>query len=160
MLTKDKVRAVYYSRVSTAEQALSGYSLGAQHQIISEYCAKKGYELVGGYSDEGISGKTIEQRPQLQDLLEDCRNDEFDVVIIWKLSRLSRRLIDTLSIIEELNQNEIALESVSEKTDFTSTSGIFMTQVMASMNEFERNVSTIYLTGFRENILEEEDDVS
>lgn len=140
MFHKDKMRAVYYTRVSTAEQALSGYSLGAQQQIISEYCAKKGYELVGGYSDEGISGKTIEQRPQLQDLLEDCRNDEFDVVIIWKLSRLSRRLIDTLSIIEELNQNEVALESVSEKTDFTSTSGIFMTQVMASMNEFERNV--------------------
>ncbi|MFL2127898.1 MAG: recombinase family protein [Ruoffia tabacinasalis] len=48
MFHKDKMRAVYYTRVSTAEQALSGYSLGAQQQIISEYCAKKGYELVGG----------------------------------------------------------------------------------------------------------------
>lgn len=140
MFHKDKVRAVYYTRVSKSEQAISGYSLGAQQKIITDYCAQKGYELVGGYSDEGISGKTIEQRHQLQDLLEDSRNDDFDIVIIWKLSRLSRRLIDTLSIIEELNQNDVALESVSEKTDFTSTSGIFMTQVMASMNEFERNV--------------------
>ncbi|UUX33263.1 recombinase family protein [Fundicoccus culcitae] len=134
------IRAVYYTRVSTAEQAISGYSLGAQKKVINDYCQQKGYLLVGGYSDEGISGKSIENRYQLQDLLDDSKEGLFDVVIIWKLSRLSRRLIDTISIIEELQENNVGLESISEKTDFTSSTGWFMTQVMASMNEFERNV--------------------
>lgn len=145
MLTKDKVRAVYYTRVSTAEQAASGYSLGAQQKVIAEYCDKKGYQLIGGYSDEGISGKSIDLRPQLQDLLEDSRNDEFDVVVIWKSSRLSRRLIDMLSIIEELKQHEVALESVSEKIEIDSPINYFMVQVLSSMNELERNIIAIFL---------------
>lgn len=145
MLTKDKVRAVYYTRVSTVDQAVSGYSLGAQQKVIAEYCDKKGYQLIGGYSDEGISGKSIDQRPQLQDLLEDSRNDEFDVVVIWKSSRLSRRLIDTLSIIEELNQHEVALESVSEKMETKTPTNRFMVQMISSMNELERNIITIFL---------------
>lgn len=140
MLHEDTKRAVYYTRVSTKEQAVSGYSLGAQQKIIADYCKSKGYELIGGYSDEGISGKTIEDRDQLQDLLEDSSDDEFDVVIIWKLSRLSRRLMDTLTIIEELNQNGVELDCVSEKIDFKSSSGRLSTQIMASMNEFHRNV--------------------
>lgn len=145
MLTKDKVRAVYYTRVSTVDQATSGYSLGAQQKVIAEYCDKKGYQLIGGYSDEGISGKSIDQRPQLQDLLEDSRNDEFDVVVIWKSSRLSRSLIDTLSIIEELNQHEVALESVSEKMETKTPTNRFMVQMISSMNELERNIITIFL---------------
>lgn len=145
MLTKDKVRAVYYTRVSTVDQAASGYSLGAQQKVIAEYCDKKGYQLIGGYSDEGISGKSIDQRPQIQDLLEDSRNDEFDVVIIWKLSRLSRSLIDTLSIIEELNRHEVALESVSEKMETKTPTNRFMVQMISSMNELERNIITIFL---------------
>lgn len=145
MLTKDKVRAVYYTRVSTVDQAASGYSLGAQQKVIAEYCDKKGYQLIGGYSDEGISGKSIDQRPQLQDLLEDSRNDEFDVVVIWKSSRLSRSLIDTLSIIEELNQHEVALESVSEKMETKTPTNRFMVQMISSMNELERNIITIFL---------------
>ena len=145
MLTKDKVRAVYYTRVSTVDQAVSGYSLGAQQKVIAEYCDKKGYQLIGGYSDEGISGKSIDQRPQLQDLLEDSRNDEFDVVVIWKSSRLSRSLIDTLSIIEELNQHEVALESVSEKMETKTPTNRFMVQMISSMNELERNIITIFL---------------
>jgi len=145
MLTKDKVRAVYYTRVSTVDQAASGYSLGAQQKVIAEYRDKKGYQLIGGYSDEGISGKSIDQRPQLQDLLEDSRNDEFDVVVIWKSSRLSRSLIDTLSIIEELNQHEVALESVSEKMETKTPTNRFMVQMISSMNELERNIITIFL---------------
>lgn len=140
MLRKEKIRAVSYVRVSTKEQALEGYSIGAQKSQIAAYCKNKGYDLVSGYADEGVSGKNTDNRFGLLDMLEDCKNDEFDVVVVWKLSRLSRKLVHTLNIIEELNDSDITLESVSEKTDFTSTSGIFMTQIMASMNELERNV--------------------
>lgn len=140
MFLKEKTRAVSYVRVSTKEQADEGYSIGAQKSQIMAYCKNKGYQLVGGSADEGISGKGMDNRYGLLDMLEDSRNDEFDVVVIWKLSRLSRKLVDTLSIIEELNDNNVSLESVFEKTDFSSTSGIFMTQVMASTNELERNV--------------------
>ncbi|UJF15954.1 recombinase family protein [Jeotgalibaca sp. MA1X17-3] len=141
MYHKEHIKAVGYIRVSTQEQAVEGHSLGAQREVIKRYCQRKGYDLINCYSDEGISGKSMDKRFGIQDLLEDSKNEQFDVVVIWKLSRLSRKLIDTLSIIDTLSDNNIALESISEKTDFTSTSGILMTQVMASINEFERNVT-------------------
>lgn len=136
-----KLKAVGYIRVSTKEQAVDGYSLGAQKEKIQQYCVLNNLELINIYADEGISGKNIEGREGIKTLLEDASSNKhpFDVVVIWKLSRLSRRQLDTLSIIEQLNDHNISLQSISEKLDQSSSSGKFMLQIMASLNELERN---------------------
>jgi len=138
-MINNKLRAVGYTRVSTKEQAVDGYSLNAQKEKIKQYCEMHNLELVDVYTDEGISGKDIEGRAGIQDLMNDAKENLFDVVIIWKLSRISRKLIDTLSIIEHLNELNISLQSISEKLDLSTSNGTFMVQLMASVNELERN---------------------
>lgn len=103
------MRAVGYVRVSTKEQAVEGYSLSAQKEQIKRYCEMYDLDLVNIYSDEGISGKNLEDREGIQDLRDDAKAGLFDTVIIWKLSRISRRLLDTLTLIDELNTHKIPL---------------------------------------------------
>lgn len=133
------MRAVGYVRVSTKEQAVEGYSLSAQKEQIKRYCEMYDLDLVNIYSDEGISGKNLEDREGIQDLRDDAKAGLFDTVIIWKLSRISRRLLDTLTLIDELNTHKIPLQSISEKVDLSTSTGTFMVQLMASLNELERN---------------------
>lgn len=146
MFDNNKLRAVGYTRVSTKEQAVDGYSLNAQREKIKQYCEMHNLELVNVYTDEGISGKDLDGRDGIKDLMNDAKENHFDVVIIWKLSRISRRLIDTLSIIEDLNKENISLQSISEKLDLSTSSGTFLVQLMASINELERNT-------LRENVV-------
>src|SRR5699024_12531070 len=75
----------------------------------------------------------------IQDLRDDAKAGLFDTVIIWKLSRISRRLLDTLTLIDELNAHKISLQSISEKIDLSTSTGTFMVQLMGSLNELERN---------------------
>ena len=93
-------RAVGYIRVSTAEQKEEGYSLLGQRKNIEMFAEKQGYELIDVYADEGISGKNIIKRPGVQRLLEDAKTGKFDVLIIWKLTRLGRSMKDVMNIAE------------------------------------------------------------
>ena len=95
-------RAVGYIRVSTAEQKEEGYSLLGQRKNIELFAEKQGYELIDVYADEGISGKNIIKRPGVQSMLEDAKSGKFDVLIIWKLTRLGRSMNDVMNISEIL----------------------------------------------------------
>ena len=119
-------RCVSYVRVSTVEQASEGVSLGSQRQIIADYVNRNNYELVGSYGDEGISGRTITKRPGIQKMLADAKEGQFDMVIIWKLSRLGRSMKDVLSIAETLYANNIELYSISESFDISTSTGKMM----------------------------------
>jgi len=133
------IRAVGYSRVSTQEQAQDGYSLAAQRSMIEQYCKLHNLTLIDQYTDEGISGKNIENRPGINYLISDAKAGRFDVVVIWKLSRISRKLMDTLSIMDDLTDFNVSLQSISEKIDIQSNTGKFMIQLLSSVNELERN---------------------
>src|SRR5699024_12614331 len=104
-----------------------------------QYCAMYGLELVNIYSDEGISGKNLEDREGIQDLRDDAKEGLFDTVIIWNLSRISRKLLDTLTLIDELNAHKISLQSISEKIDVSTSTGTLLDQLMRSCNELERH---------------------
>lgn len=69
---------------------------------------KEGHEVFKVYEDRGISGKNISGRPGLKDLLQDANAGKFDLVIVWKLNRISRKLIDILNIVDTLDKNKIA----------------------------------------------------
>lgn len=98
-----------------------------------------GYEVLEVYADEGISGKDTQKRKAYQRMMLDAKEGKFDVLIIWKLSRLARNTMTILKTVEALNQQNIDLLSISEQMDFSTNSGTLMLQMLSSFAEFERN---------------------
>lgn len=88
--TQTRVVAIY-CRVSTTEQAEEGYSIGEQERLLIEFCNHNGYEIYKTYADKGISGKDIQHRPAIRELLQDASGRKFNMVISWKINRLSRK---------------------------------------------------------------------
>lgn len=83
------MKAVGYVRVSTEEQAREGVSLDNQRKRIEAFCVAKDWTLGRIYADEGISGSSL-KRDGVQELISDCKRGVFDVVVIYKLDRLTR----------------------------------------------------------------------
>ncbi|WP_051669189.1 recombinase family protein [Carnobacterium jeotgali] len=137
--TIEKKRAVGYIRVSTTEQADKGYSLDAQTQTIREYCLRENLDLKFVYADRGKSGKSIKGRVEMQRLLQDAEEGNYDCVVVWKISRVARNLVDLLEIVNLLQKKNIAFYSISEQFQVDTSSGRFMLQIMAATNEMERN---------------------
>jgi len=86
------------------------------------------------YEEKASGGRW--DRPQLQKMLEQLR--EGDVVIVWKLDRLSRSLRDLLTFIEKLSELSVGFKSLTEHIDTTTPAGIMLTQMLGSFAEFER----------------------
>lgn len=127
-----------YCRVSTIEQAEEGYSIDEQERLLEEWCKKNNYSIYKCYSDRGISGKNIKNRPQLKELLSDAQDKKFDMVISWKINRISRKLSDVLKIVDLLEQNNITFKSYSEPFETDTPAGKMQFQMMALIGEFER----------------------
>lgn len=133
-----KKRVAIYLRVSSLEQ-VEGHSIAAQEANAREYAKKMDYEVVGVYSDEGLSGKSTKHRPAFLKMMADARTGNFDFVIIWKLTRLGRNMLDILKTVEEFIELGIELFSISENFDISTSSGKLMLQLLGSFGEFERN---------------------
>lgn len=127
-----------YCRVSTEEQSENGYSIDEQERLLEEWCKKMGYVIYKCYSDRGISGKNIKDRPALKELLSDAKAGKFDMVISWKINRLSRKLEDVLKIVNLLEKNNITFKSYSEPFETDTPAGRMQFQMMALIGEFER----------------------
>lgn len=138
MMEKRKKRIAIYCRVSTIEQAEEGYSIDEQKRLLIEWCRKMDYIVTKCYSDRGISGKAINNRPALKELLKDAENKEFDMVLVWKINRISRRLTHVLEIAETLERNNITFKSYSEPFETDTPAGKMQFQMMALVGEFER----------------------
>ncbi|WP_238904417.1 recombinase family protein [Clostridium sp. YIM B02506] len=133
-----KRRIAAYLRVSTAEQAEEGYSIDAQENVIRQKCEEEGKELVVVYADKGISGKSMTNRLQLQQMLQDAKEGKFDEVWVWKTNRLARNQYDLLTIVKELESYDVAFKSCSEAFETTTSAGRLMLHLLASIGEFER----------------------
>lgn len=136
----DKIRAAIYIRVSTPGQAEEGYSLEAQENILRKYCASRNWEIAHVYADEGISGKTISRRPQMVQLLNDARDQKFNCVLVWKLTRFTRSLSDLCRAFELLDQHGISLVSYSESFDCSVPAGRMMMNILGTVAQWEREV--------------------
>ncbi|MGE6577403.1 recombinase family protein [Paenibacillus xylanexedens] len=126
-----------YIRVSTQEQT-NGYSIVAQLEELRAYAAKHSLIIYREYIDAGYSGKTINGRPALQELLSDATKKKFSTVITWKLNRLARNLIDQLKILSIFKQQNISYMSLTEKFDSSTPQGFFVLQMLGSIAELER----------------------
>ena len=127
-----------YTRVSTIEQSEEGYSIDEQERLLRSWAEKNNYEVYKCYSDRGISGKDIKNRPALKELLKDAEEKKFDMVISWKINRISRKLADVLKIVDILEKNDITFKSYSEPFETDTPAGKMQFQMMALIGEFER----------------------
>ena len=114
------MRAGLYARVSTEEQA-EGWSLDAQLGAMRAEAARRGW-TTREYVDPGASGRTA-NRPGFQALLADVRAGHLDLVVVHKLDRFSRSLLDTLKVLGEFSERGVAFVSLSEQMDFTTPIG-------------------------------------
>lgn len=92
-------RAAVYIRVSTQEQAQEGYSVGEQRERLIAYCKAHDWAIADIYVDGEYSRANL-NRPAIQKLMKETQ--KFDVVLVYKLDRLSRSQRDTLYLIEEI----------------------------------------------------------
>lgn len=131
------LRAAIYARVSTLEQATEGYSIGVQKEKLCQYAAAQSYELIGTYSDEGFSGKDL-MRPEMERLIADVKANKVDVVLIYKLDRLSRHVKDVLELVELFDKYKVTLYSLTENLDLSSPFGRAALKMSATFSELER----------------------
>lgn len=131
-------RVALYIRVSTQEQAQEGYSIHAQTERLKAYCTAREWQVVKIYTDPGYSGAKLD-RPAMQDMLLDIQSGAFDIVLVYKLDRLSRSQKDTLYLIEDVFlKNNVAFVSVNENFDTSTAFGRAMIGILSVFAQLER----------------------
>jgi DNA invertase Pin-like site-specific DNA recombinase len=132
-------KAVSYCRVSHLSQYENGTSLDAQKAKIEAMCVVQDLELVETIIDGGESAKSL-NRPGMQRLLGLVANKEIDVVIIWKLDRLTRSIRDLGELLELFERKSVSLLSLNESLDTASAAGRLVINIMISVSQWEREV--------------------
>ncbi|MDB1687468.1 recombinase family protein [Enterococcus casseliflavus] len=135
-------RAALYIRVSTMEQAKEGYSIPAQTSKLKAYAEAKDYYVVNTYTDPGYSGAKLE-RPGLKQLISDVKAKKIDVVIVYKLDRLSRSQKNTLYLIEDVFQkHDVDFISMLESFDTSTPFGRATIGMLSVFAQLERDTIT------------------
>jgi DNA invertase Pin-like site-specific DNA recombinase len=140
-----RVRCAVYTRVSTEyglDQEFN--SLDAQHEAAEAYARSQthdGWTLVRTrYDDGGYSGGSTE-RPALQRLLTDIRDRRIDVVVVYKVDRLTRSLADFAKLVELFDAHGVSFVSVTQQFNTTTSMGRLTLNVLLSFAQFEREVT-------------------
>lgn len=134
------MKAILYTRVSTAVQVSEGVSLEAQETKARGWASANGYEVAGVFSDAGISGKRTANRPGLQAALSAVCSARGNVLVVYSLSRLARSTKDAISLADRLEKAGCDLVSLTERIDTTSAAGKMVFRMLAVLAEFERDL--------------------
>ena len=140
------VRCAIYTRVSTDQGLEQDFnSLDAQYDASQSYIrsqAHAGWTLVlSKYDDGGFSGGDTD-RPALQRLLEDVRGGKIDVIVVYKVDRLTRSLADFAKLVELFDQHSVSFVSVTQQFNTTTSMGRLTLNVLLSFAQFEREVTS------------------
>jgi len=140
-----EVRCAIYTRKSTEEGLEKEFnSLEAQRVSGESYGMSRKFEgwvvIEKRYDDGGYSGGSM-KRPALQELLRDIRRKQVDCVIVYKIDRLSRSLMDFAKVLELFNDYGVVFVAVSQSFDTTSTAGRLMLNIMISFAQYEREMT-------------------
>jgi site-specific DNA recombinase len=141
----ERVRCAVYTRVSTEyglDQEFS--SLDAQHEAAEAYIRSQAHDgwtlLRARYDDGGYSGGSTD-RPALQRLLEDIRAGKIDIIVVYKVDRLTRSLADFAKLVELFDAHAVSFVSVTQQFNTTSSMGRLTLNVLLSFAQFEREVT-------------------
>jgi site-specific DNA recombinase len=124
-----------YIRVSTEEQAASGYSLMAQRERLESFAKSQGWTLAKVYEDDGYSAKDM-NRPALQRMLADAQPGE--VILAYKLDRLTRSVMDLYELMKTFDKRGILFKSATEEFNTTTSHGRLMITLVAVLAQWER----------------------
>jgi len=131
-----KLLAAVYSRVSTVGH---GQDPAMQTRELREYCERRGWEIFGSYTDEGVSGRK-DSRPQLNRLMRDAHARRFDVVVVWRFDRFSRSVSHLCRALETFNALDIQFVSLCEQVDTSTPTGKLVFTILGAVAEGERNL--------------------
>ncbi len=134
--TKKIEKVAAYVRVSTQEQKLHGLSLDAQKQKLQEYADKHGLKIVEWYIDEGVSGrKLIRRRPELQRMIHDAEEGNFDRIIFIKLDRFFRSIAEYHECMKLIDP--VIWTATEEKYDLSTANGRAFVNMKLTIAELE-----------------------
>jgi DNA invertase Pin-like site-specific DNA recombinase len=133
------MRVIGYVRVSTEEQALSGAGLEAQRRAITAECKRRGWELVETIEDAGYSAKDL-KRPGVREALRALEAGDAKALVVAKLDRLSRSLLDFAALMATAQKQSWALVALDCAVDTSTPAGEAMAHVLATFGQFERRL--------------------
>ena len=140
----EKLRCAIYTRKSTDEGLDQEFnSLDAQRESGEDYIASMKHEgwvcLPDYYDDGGFSGGNLE-RPALKRLITDIETGEIDVVVVYKVDRLSRSLLDFSRLVEKFERHGVSFVSVTQRFSTTDSMGRLTLNMLLSFAQFEREI--------------------
>lgn len=140
-----KVRCAIYTRKSSEEGLEQDFnSLHAQREACAAYIlsqASEGWSLIPtAYDDGGLSGGTLE-RPALRRLLKDIERGRIDIVVVYKVDRLTRSLLDFARLVEAMDRAKVSFVSITQSFNTTTSMGRLTLNMLLSFAQFEREVT-------------------
>lgn len=131
------MKAAIYIRVSTDMQAEEGFSIEGQRTRLDSFITSQDWTVYDYYIDEGKSAKDL-NRPDMQRMLKDMESGLFDVVVVYKLDRLTRSVADLHGLLKRFDQYNVKFKSSTEVFETTTAMGRFFITLVGAMAEWER----------------------
>ena len=125
-----------YIRVSTFDQAREVFSLGEQEERLKEFCNFKRYNIYKVYQDAGISAKN-DKRPAYQEMIEDVKKGNINVIVALKLDRLTRSVYDIEKLMKFVNDYECDIDCMADESNTTTSNGRMVMRIMTSVSQNE-----------------------
>jgi DNA invertase Pin-like site-specific DNA recombinase len=131
---KKQKQAVIYARVSTDKQKVD-----MQLTELRQFAARSGWTIYQEYIDQSFTGANT-NRPAFLSMMEAARKRKFDVLVVWKLDRLSRSLKDLINTLDELGSCNIDFVSYDNNLDTSTPTGKLVFQIVGAVAEFEKDI--------------------
>ena len=135
MIEEKKIAGIY-KRVSTLDQKREGFSLPEQEEKLKEFCKFKGYEIYKVYEDAGISAKN-DKRPAYQEMMQDVKDKKINVIVAFKLDRLTRSVYDIEKLMKFVNDYECDIDCMADEFNTTTSNGRMVMRIMTSVSQNE-----------------------
>jgi DNA invertase Pin-like site-specific DNA recombinase len=139
MATKSTpLRCFGYARVSTVKQVEAPGGIQAQVEKIQKFCKLQGWKLLKIFKDEGVSA--IGERPAFDAMMQAVARKQADAVIVTRLDRLGRSVLDLVSTVTELHRHGCQFIAIDQNINTTTTEGRLLFNILSAFAEFEREV--------------------